>query len=360
MSVNHYIRIIAVIIKTQKMGLPGDGHTPGEDCSSAIPVLTTSEVMDRLKSRLHSGSVSYKAMYSSVVGGITKDPAAMVLPLDDHMVHRGHSVFDTALIWNGHLYGLDVHLDRLFRSAKKAWIVPPFPKEELRRILIELAAVSELQAGSLRYYVSAGPGSFNLSMAECVGSTFYAVALDEDDHCNEDEHVKVITSSVAIKPPQFATVKSTNYLPNAMVLAEANQKDAYTGIWVDEEGFIGEAPNMNVAFVSAEGTLLVPSFERILAGCTAHRMLELADKLIEGDSPLLREVQVRKVTVDEAKRAVEMFLISSGILIKSVSEWDDTPVGNGCPGPVSKALLRLLEADRDSASYPHRVEIPYK
>jgi len=40
-------------------------------------------------------------MYSSVVDGITTDPAAMVLPLDDHMVHRGHGVFDTALIING-------------------------------------------------------------------------------------------------------------------------------------------------------------------------------------------------------------------------------------------------------------------
>lgn len=43
----------------------------------------------------------YPAMYSSIFGGIILDPAMMVIPIDDHMVHRGHGVFDTAIILNG-------------------------------------------------------------------------------------------------------------------------------------------------------------------------------------------------------------------------------------------------------------------
>ena len=43
----------------------------------------------------------YPAMYSSIYGGIILDPAMMVIPIDDHMVHRGHGVFDTAIIFNG-------------------------------------------------------------------------------------------------------------------------------------------------------------------------------------------------------------------------------------------------------------------
>ena len=39
----------------------------------------------------------------------------MQVPLDDHMVHRGHAVFDTCNIQNGNAYGIDMHLDRLFR-----------------------------------------------------------------------------------------------------------------------------------------------------------------------------------------------------------------------------------------------------
>lgn len=59
-----------------------------------------SKVIDRLK-QARKGQQQFLAMYSSVVDGITTDPAAMVLPLDDHMVHRGHGVFDTAMIING-------------------------------------------------------------------------------------------------------------------------------------------------------------------------------------------------------------------------------------------------------------------
>lgn len=59
-----------------------------------------SKVVERLKVA-RQGQEEFVAMYSSVVGGITTDPAGMVLPLDDHMVHRGHGVFDTAMIING-------------------------------------------------------------------------------------------------------------------------------------------------------------------------------------------------------------------------------------------------------------------
>ncbi|OWM74495.1 hypothetical protein CDL15_Pgr003998 [Punica granatum] len=61
-------------------------------------------------------------MYSSVFGGIILDPAMMVLPVDDRMVHRGHGVFDTAINLDGYLYELDVHLDRFLRSVAKARI----------------------------------------------------------------------------------------------------------------------------------------------------------------------------------------------------------------------------------------------
>lgn len=47
------------------------------------------------------GKQQYLAMYSSIFGGITIDPEAMVIPMDDHMVHRGHGVFDTAAIMDG-------------------------------------------------------------------------------------------------------------------------------------------------------------------------------------------------------------------------------------------------------------------
>ena len=55
----------------------------------------------KLYREMIKGKQQYLAMYSSVFGGITTDPAAMVIPMDDHMVHRGHGVFDTAAIMDG-------------------------------------------------------------------------------------------------------------------------------------------------------------------------------------------------------------------------------------------------------------------
>ena len=84
-----------------------------------------------------SGPPPYPAMYSSVFGGIILDPAMMVLPIDDHMVHRGHGVFDTAMILDGALYELDAHLDHFLWSTATARVgTPPFPRGTLRRILI--------------------------------------------------------------------------------------------------------------------------------------------------------------------------------------------------------------------------------
>ena len=69
--------------------------------SASTETLESGQVTERLQSVAPEKSKQFRAMYSSVIGAITTDPAAMVIPLDDHMVHRGHGVFDTALIYHG-------------------------------------------------------------------------------------------------------------------------------------------------------------------------------------------------------------------------------------------------------------------
>src|SRR5215475_14622041 len=138
-------------------------------------VLTADQVMARLRQAVHAKADAFYAMYSSVLGGIVTDPAFMVLPLDDHMVHRGHAVFDTAMIVNGKLYQLDAHLERLLRSAEMARLQLPHAPEQLRQILIDTAAATRQRDASVRYWVSAGPGGFGLGPGECVHSSFYVM-----------------------------------------------------------------------------------------------------------------------------------------------------------------------------------------
>ena len=105
----------------------------------STPVFTPDEASARLRHAVHAKAVNFHAMYSSVLGGIVTDPAFMVLPLDDHMVHRGHAVFDTAMIVNGKLYQLDAHLERLLRSAEMARLQLPHTPAQLRQIIIDTA-----------------------------------------------------------------------------------------------------------------------------------------------------------------------------------------------------------------------------
>ncbi|KAF8643727.1 hypothetical protein HU200_066793 [Digitaria exilis] len=294
-------------------------------------------------------------MYSSVVGGIILEPAMMVVPVDDHMVHRGHGVFDTAMLLDGCLYELDAHLERFLRSAAKARIdTAPFPCDALRRILVQMTAASGCRKGSLRYWLSAGPGDFLLSSKGCPSPAFYAVVIAADyDQCRDG--VRAVTSSVPMKPPLFATMKNVNYLPNVLSIMDAEDRGAWASVWVDDQGNVAEGPMVNVAFVTPGRELVLPAFDKILGGCTAKRLLALAPRLV--DSGLLTGVATRDIAVDEAKRSLEMAFVGSGLPVLPVVQWDAEPVGEGKVGSLMLALSDLLWEDMKSG--PDRVAVPY-
>lgn len=216
------------------------------------------------------------------------------------------------------------------KSASLAKIKPPFDRQILRRILIQTVSASGCRKGSLRYWLSAGIGDFQLSPSGCHQSTFYAVVI-QDDTPFVSKGIKAVTSRIPIKPPQFATMKSVNYLPNVLSKMEAEENDAYVGIWLDEDGFIAEGPNMNVAFVTKEKELLMPQFDKILSGCTAKRILALAEVLVKEGK--LRSIKLGEVTVEEGKSAEEMMLLGSGVLVRPVVQWDEQVIGDGKMSP---------------------------
>ena len=322
------------------------------------PVLTRDEAIARLQDAVHAKASNFYAMYSSALGGIVTDPALMVLPLDDHMVHRGHSVFDTATLTGGMLYQLDPHLDRLLRSAELARVPLPFPREELHQIILDTAAASRQREGSVRYWLSAGPGGFGLGPAECVGSSFYVIVFNQELYPASyyTDGMKVITSNIPIKPPLFARIKSTNYLPNVLVVLEAKDRSADNGIFIDQRGMVAESSNMNVAFVTKDRVFRHPVFDAILSGITIQRVLQFAERLVQqGD---LKEIRLADVSVSEGREAAEMMLIGSSIKIAPVVEWDGRPIGDGKSGPIAKKLLQLWEEDVRSAA-DQLVRVPY-
>jgi 4-amino-4-deoxychorismate lyase len=322
-------------------------------------VFTAEQAIARLRTSVHVKAANFYAMYSSVLGGIVTDPACMVLPLDDHMVHRGHGVFDTATLSNGMLYQLDPHVDRLIKSAGGARIPLPFPRDHLRRIILETAAASGRREGSVRYWLSAGPGGYALGPAECIGSSFYVIVFKQEAYPESyyREGVKVITSQIPIKPPLFARIKSTNYLPNVLVVLEAKDHGADNGVFIDQSGMVAESSNMNVAFVSKDRVFRHPPFDAILSGITIQRVLDFAHRLVQQGA--LSRVRIADVPVQEGREAAEMMLIGSSIKVAPVVEWDGRKIGDGNPGPITRKLLEMWNEDVTSAT-DQLVAVPYE
>ena len=322
----------------------------------ALPVLGAEDVLAGLRALRTRQPVKFSAFYSSQLGGIVTDPALMVIPFDDHMVHRGHGIFDTAGLVNGRIYDLEAHLDRFLGSAERSRLKLFGSREEMRDIIIKTAAASQLRDGAIRYWLSSGPGSLELSPAVGAQPGFFVMIFGGLSYPERwyTEGLRVMTTTYPIKPPLYAITKATNYLPNVLMQMEAKEAGFDNGVFIDEDGFVGESSNMNVAFVTRDGVFRHPKFERVLPGCTSLRLLELARGLI---GTAITGVEVSDVAVADARAAREMLLLGSSVKVAPIVQWDREPIADGKPGPVARALLNLLEEDMRAGD--RLIDVPY-
>ena len=321
-----------------------------------LPVLSPADVLTSLGTLRARQPVKYAAFYSSQLGGIVTDPSLMVIPFDDHMVHRGHGIFDTAGIVQGRIYDLEAHLDRFLGSAERSKLILAGSRDEMRNIIVTTVAASGLRDGAIRYWLSSGPGNLDLSPAAGAQPGFFVIVFGGLSYPDRwyTEGLRVMTTTYPIKPPLYAITKATNYLPNVLMQMEAKEAGLDNGVFIDEAGYVGESSNMNVAFVTSDGAFRHPTFKRVLPGCTSLRLLELARSLV---GRLFTEVAVCDIPVADARGAREMFLIGSSVKVAPVVEWDGQPIGDGRPGPAARALLALLNEDMRTGD--RLIDVPY-
>jgi 4-amino-4-deoxychorismate lyase len=175
-----------------------------------------------------------------------------------------------------------------------------------------------------------------------------------------EEGLSAFVSDVPIKKPRFATVKSVNYLNNVLLAGDARRRGVDVGVFATEDGGVGEAPGANLAFLTADGTLVTPSREDVLAGITIARVKELAEK--RENAAALAAVGVRRfdddarVSPDVPLAARECMLVGSAMNVRGITSWNGTVVGDGRVGPATKLLARLLS--RDMLAGTPRLERP--
>jgi 4-amino-4-deoxychorismate lyase len=324
---------------------------------TSLSVLTSDAVLTGLRALRARQPVQFDAFYSSQLGGVVTDPALMVLPFDDHMVHRGHGIFDTAGLVDGRIYDLEAHLDRFLGSAERSRLRLAGSRADMRDIIIRTTALSGRRDGAIRYWLSSGPGSLELSPAAGAEPGFFVMVFGGLSYPARwySEGLKVMTTTYPIKPPLYAITKATNYLPNVLMQMEAKAAGLDNGVFIDEHGFVGESSNMNVAFVTSDGVLRHPKFERVLPGCTSLRVLELAQHLV--GRGVIADVEVANIPAADARTSREMLLLGSSVKVAPIVEWDGQPIGDGRPGPAAAALLALIEEDMRSGD--RLIDVPY-
>ena len=284
-------------------------------------------------------------MYSTQWGGVTTDPDLMLVPIDDHLVHRGDGVFEVIRCVQGKVYQMGDHLRRLERSAKAISLDFPPDYDQIVGVIKSVVVRGGEKDCLIRIILSRGPGSFSTNPFECPVSQSYVNVIrfrSLPEKCYR-EGVPLVTSTVPTKESFFAKIKSCNYLPNVLMKMEAIRAGCEYSVALDEDGFLTEGSTENIGAVTADGILKFPGFERTLSGITANRVFQLAGQLIKDG--LIRDVRFGRISPEDAYEAKELFFTGTSLNILPVVSYDGRSIGEGVPGPVFSRLLSLLLED---------------
>jgi branched-chain amino acid aminotransferase len=304
-----------------------------------ITIASSDEYLQRMLSLDRAGAGEILAFYEHRVGMICKDPKLMLLPLDDHLVHRGDGVFETMKFVDGRIYQLDGHLERLHRSAGTIFLTPPVRMETTREIALDVASAAGTEDGVLSIYVGRGPGGFTTDFRECPVSSMYVVARTLHSK-SEEIYARGVTAFRAKTPAKqcyLARIKSVDYLPNVLMKREAIINGYDFPLCFDEQGFLAEGSTENVLMVDEGGTIVIPELCNALPGTTLMRGLEL----IREEVPFI----FRPIREEEIYQARELILSGTTLDALSIVRYNDKPISDVRPGPVSKRLRELIRKD---------------
>jgi branched-chain amino acid aminotransferase len=260
----------------------------------------------------------------------------------DHGVLYGDGVFEGIRAYNGRVFKLREHLDRLWNSARAIMLTVPMSKKALEEAVLFTLRANRLRDAYVRLVVTRGEGDLGLDPRRCAKPTVFIIADKIALYPPEfyEKGLSVVTSAIRRNIPEAINpcIKSLNYLNNVLAKAEAARQNAPEAILLNREGYVAECTGDNI-FVLKENTLITPPTSiGALEGITRNIVMDIAKNKLK---LLVREEMFTPYHVYVGD---EVFLTGTAAEVVPVVEVDGRVIGDGKPG---KTTLRLIKEFRE-------------
>ncbi len=254
----------------------------------------------------------------------------------DHGFLYGDGVFEGIREYNGFVFKLKEHVDRLYRSAHAIMLTIPLTKEEMVKAVVETLRKNKMKDSYIRLIVSRGVGDLGLDPRKCPKPTIIIITDTINIKAGNAKEVGITTmfSWVRRNPVDATTheIKSLNYLNSVLAKIEANANGVDEAICLEASGCIAEGVGENIFIVKNGELFTPPTSTGALAGITADVVAELCAKL-GMDLIITNLTPFMLFTADEA------FFTGTAMEMVPIREVNKRIIGDGKPGPMTKKLM---------------------
>jgi branched-chain amino acid aminotransferase len=253
----------------------------------------------------------------------------------DHGLLYGDGIFEGIRVYDGKVWRLRQHVDRLYDSARAIYLDIPLTREQMAEAVTRTVTANAKQNGYIRLVVTRGSGYLGLDPRKTTDPQIIIIVDDIALYPPElyENGLEIITASTIRNHPNALNprVKSLNYLNNIMAKVEAVRAGCFEALMLNHKGEVAECTGDNV-FLVKHGVLRTPPPDAgILEGVTRNAVLELARE----DDITVEEIALTRYDVYTAD---ECFLTGTAAEVIPVVKCDGRVIGSGKPGPVTRQL----------------------
>ena len=263
------------------------------------------------------------------IGGQWVHPDKASISISDIAVLRGYSVFESLRTYDRHPFHLDLHLMRLYRSARLIEMEIPWSSEQIASVVREIIERNTYRHAAIRLLATGGESEDGMLPSGEPMLVVLITPLGERDMDRFAEGCQLITTKLQRISPE---AKTANYIAAVRALKEAVRHGAADALFVNERGHVLEATRSNF-FIFRGDTLITPR-RGILMGITRNVVIELARSKFT--------IEERPILLEELALADEAFITSSSKEITPVVQIDDLIIRDGKPGPRTFQLEQLF------------------